>query len=279
MSATSKELSIHRRGTLQLLIGGEAGQGAQLAGVVLAQAAASMGYRVAQSALIGAAVHGGEAVAHVQLSKQDIPYPLVTRPDLVVSMSQKMYDRAGEDWGGKPTVLYDSALVTPTDDAIPNQIGIPATAAVWNAFHCRMGANMLLLGALSRLMDAVSLEALRAAMPGGAARSREINLLALELGRELIDSPSKSAEIPPADRGFTIDETRCAATTVEAQGDADHASAPRICRICELACPDMAIQRDPQSNRVTIDTHRCKTCGLCAHLCPREAIRPRGSGE
>ncbi len=275
MSGRFPALPIPPGEVMQIVIGGEAGQGAQLAGVVLAKAAASLGYRVCQSSLIGAAVHGGEAFAHVQISKQDIPYPLVTNPDLVVAMSQKIYDRVRNDWNGKPTVLYDSLIVTPTDGENPSQIGIPATAAVWRAFHCRMGTNMLLLGALSRLIDVVSLETLRTHIPSGSVKVRDLNLLALEMGQELIDSPSSAADVPPADSRYTIDENRCAASTAEINEDSADAGFPHICRICELACPDMAIQRDHPSNRVTIDANRCKACGLCAHLCPREAIRRR----
>lgn len=47
----------------------------------------------------------------------------------------------------------------------------------------------------------------------------------------------------------------------------------RACEICILICPDLCITRDPDTQRIAIDLDYCKGCGLCAHFCPKGAIR------
>lgn len=45
------------------------------------------------------------------------------------------------------------------------------------------------------------------------------------------------------------------------------------CDVCQLLCPDLCITRDPASGDILIDLDHCKGCGLCAHFCPKGAIR------
>lgn len=45
------------------------------------------------------------------------------------------------------------------------------------------------------------------------------------------------------------------------------------CEVCQLICPDLCITRDPDSDGILIDLNHCKGCGLCAHFCPKGAIR------
>jgi Pyruvate/2-oxoacid:ferredoxin oxidoreductase delta subunit len=51
------------------------------------------------------------------------------------------------------------------------------------------------------------------------------------------------------------------------------ASVCRACEICVLICPDLCITRDPDTQRIVVDLDFCKGCGLCAHYCPKGAIR------
>ena len=44
------------------------------------------------------------------------------------------------------------------------------------------------------------------------------------------------------------------------------------CQVCELLCPDLCITRD-EGGAIQIDLKHCKGCGLCAHYCPKGAIR------
>jgi len=43
--------------------------------------------------------------------------------------------------------------------------------------------------------------------------------------------------------------------------------------VCRLLCPDLCITRDAATGRIVIDLDICKGCGICAHYCPKGAIR------
>jgi Pyruvate/2-oxoacid:ferredoxin oxidoreductase delta subunit len=45
------------------------------------------------------------------------------------------------------------------------------------------------------------------------------------------------------------------------------------CNICELICPELAITSDPETGRRRIDPEYCKSCGLCVHYCPNQAMK------
>ena len=46
-----------------------------------------------------------------------------------------------------------------------------------------------------------------------------------------------------------------------------------FCDVCVLMCPELAITRDARSGRIVIDLEICKGCGLCAHYCPKGALK------
>jgi Pyruvate/2-oxoacid:ferredoxin oxidoreductase delta subunit len=45
------------------------------------------------------------------------------------------------------------------------------------------------------------------------------------------------------------------------------------CDVCILTCPELCIGRDRGTGHIVIDLELCKGCGLCAHYCPKGAIR------
>jgi len=80
----------------------------------------------------------------------------------------------------------------------------------------------------------------------------------------------------PAERVRDFDPVEPPLTEAEAIAEARRCLATVACEACEvciLICPDLCISRDPDSGRIVIDLDHCKGCGLCAHFCPREAIR------
>lgn len=77
--------------------------------------------------------------------------------------------------------------------------------------------------------------------------------------------PTGPIEVPP--EGFNAEEAQKAAARCLANVDCTH------CNVCELLCPDQCIIRDPETGRILIDLNHCKGCALCAHYCPKGAIR------
>jgi 2-oxoglutarate ferredoxin oxidoreductase subunit gamma len=172
---------------VQIRIGGEAGQGVILSGVILAEAAAADGKHVAQSARYGAAVRGGEATADVVISGEPIDFPHVERPDQLVVLSQPIWNRLVPAQAPGTLLIYDPFFVQPEHPpAGVRLVRIPATERAIAEFGKATAANLIILGALVELGGAVSRESLEHAAAGSVApKFREANRKALALGREL----------------------------------------------------------------------------------------------
>lgn len=174
------------RAQLQIRIGGEAGQGVILTGVVLAQAAMTEERQVAQSARYGAAMRGGDATADVVIADAPIDYPHVETPDFLVVLSQPTYDRLATIQPAGTLVIYDPFFVTPGSIDGVRQVPIPATERAIAEFGKGTGANLIIAGALAELSGAVAAASLIAAVEQSLSpRFRESNLRALEIGRQL----------------------------------------------------------------------------------------------
>jgi 2-oxoglutarate ferredoxin oxidoreductase subunit gamma len=172
---------------VQIRIGGEAGQGVILAGVILAEAAVEDGRHVAQSARYGAAVRGGEATADLIVADGPIDFPHVERPDQLVAMSQPIWNRLAPAQASGTLVIYDPFFVRPEHPPAGVRLAlIPATERAIAEFGKATAANLIVLGALVELRGAVSRASLERAAAGSVSpKFREANLRALAIGREL----------------------------------------------------------------------------------------------
>ena len=56
----------------------------------------------------------------------------------------------------------------------------------------------------------------------------------------------------------------------------DHSQCVK-CLLCWVLCPEGVI--DKESGELEIDMNYCKGCGLCAHECPKDAIKMVREGE
>lgn len=171
--------------TVQIRIGGEAGQGVILAGVILAQAAMNDHRQVAQSARYGAAMRGGDATVDVVISDEPIDYPHVEAADVLVVLSQPTYEALVPKRGAGALVCYDPFFVKPKEGFAERQIPIEATETAIRKFGKATAANQIVLGFLNAASGAVTWESLVAAVGDESPRFRATNLEALELGRAL----------------------------------------------------------------------------------------------
>lgn len=73
---------------------GSGGQGIITAGILLAQAAAIKGGKNAvQSQSYGPEARGGASKAEVIISDDEINYPKIVNPDIVISLTQEAYNK------------------------------------------------------------------------------------------------------------------------------------------------------------------------------------------
>jgi len=165
----------------EVRLSGAGGQGIILSGIILADAAMRDGLHTVQTQSYGPEARGGASRAEVVVSEQEIDYPKVTRPDLVLVMSEEAYERYGRDVDEGTVVILDEG-VGPAE-AGGNVHVLPLTELAKRETGRAIGANIVALGAMAAVTGVVSMDSLRAAVAARVPRgTEEPNLRALEAG-------------------------------------------------------------------------------------------------
>lgn len=167
----------------EMRLAGTGGQGAILAGIILADAAIREGKTVVQTQSYGPEARGGASRSEIVISDGEIDYPKVIKPVVTLCMSQEACDRYGEQTREGGLLILDSDHVSraPTTQAVC----VPLTSLASDVTGRAISANVVGLGLLAGLTGVVSRESLeeavRARVPQGTA---ELNLRALAAGYE-----------------------------------------------------------------------------------------------
>jgi 2-oxoglutarate ferredoxin oxidoreductase subunit gamma len=163
-------------------LSGSGGQGLILMGIILAEAIGIYdGKYVAQTQSYGPEARGGSSKAEVVVSDQEIDYPKALKLDLLLAMNQKSCDDYYMDLKPKGILVVDSTFVNQVP--IPRAYQIPFTRIARDKFKREMVANIIALGAISKLTPIVSARAIEAAVLARVPKGTEkLNRDALRAG-------------------------------------------------------------------------------------------------
>lgn len=163
-------------------LSGSGGQGLILMGIILAEAIGIYdGKFVAQTQSYGPEARGGSSKAEVVVSDQEIDYPKALRLDLLLAMNQKSCDDYYMDLKPNGILIVDSTFVNQVP--IPRAYQIPFTRIARDKFKREMVANIIALGAISKLTPIVSAKAIEAAVLARVPKGTEkLNREALRAG-------------------------------------------------------------------------------------------------
>ncbi len=168
----------------EIKIGGFGGQGVILTGLVLGKAAALHGGKNAtmiQS--FGPEARGSACSSQLVVADEEILYPYVRRPKILVVMSREAYSKFIPELAPDGVLLYEEDLVD-IDDKVAERraLGVPATRIAEDLGN-RIVINMVMLGfftAVSELLDEQAVqEAIRSSVPRG---TEQLNLMAFGRG-------------------------------------------------------------------------------------------------
>jgi 2-oxoglutarate ferredoxin oxidoreductase subunit gamma len=170
-------------GRRELRIAGFGGQGVVLAGQIVGQAVAVFDKQFAAfTQNYGPEARGGSCTAEVVAAEEPIGYPYLTKPRVVVTLSQDAYTKYGKDLADDTLLIIDPDLVKPEPSQKHPYLSIPANRTARDMGRVVV-ANIVLLGFLAAVSDFVSAEALRksvlATVPKGTG---EFNMKAFEAG-------------------------------------------------------------------------------------------------
>ena len=164
---------------------GWGGQGLVSAARILALAAGIYdGKNVTQTEHHGISQRGGLSETEVIISDEEIDYPYVSHPDLLLALTQKEcvgYMPGIKDGG---ILLVDSHKITDLPETTARVYRLPLTQIAREA-GSELATNMVALSMISFLSGAVSLRALeRIVEERMPPRMKDVNLKALKAGWE-----------------------------------------------------------------------------------------------
>ncbi|MCX8110859.1 MAG: 2-oxoacid:acceptor oxidoreductase family protein [Syntrophorhabdaceae bacterium] len=163
-------------------LSGSGGQGIILMGIILAEAVGIYeGRHVSQTQSYGPEARGGSSKAEVVISDTEIDYPKAMRLDMLLAMNQKSCDDYYMDLKPEGILIVDSTFVKQLP--IPRAFQIPFTKIAREKLGREMVANIVALGAISKLTDIVSPKAIEQAVLARVPKGTEkLNRDALNAG-------------------------------------------------------------------------------------------------
>ncbi|MGB9667559.1 MAG: 2-oxoacid:acceptor oxidoreductase family protein [Thermosulfidibacteraceae bacterium] len=175
------------RDRIEVRLAGFGGQGIIMMGYVLGKAYSIFeGGEATLTQSFGPEARGGACSAQVILSKNRILYPYVTKPDILVVMSQEAYTRYYPSLKDDGILIVEEELVR-LGDLKPNQklFKIPATRLAEEKVGRRLTLNIVMCGFLAAVTGVVSKEAMeKSVLDTVPAGTEEVNLKAFQVGYE-----------------------------------------------------------------------------------------------
>ena len=172
------------RNLTEIRISGFGGQGVILSAVVIGKAACIFenGFSTMTQAF-GPEARGGACSAQVILSNEPILYPYVTRPDILVTMSQEAYTLFAPQLKDDGILIVEQELVR--IDKLPAGVrvySLPATRLA-EELGKRMVMNIVMVGFFGAVTNLLNPDALRQAVADSVPESfRDLNLKAFDKG-------------------------------------------------------------------------------------------------
>lgn len=167
----------------EIRLSGSGGQGLILAGIILAEAAIKEGKNAVQTQSYGPEARGGASKAEVIIGEDEIDYPKVTNPDVLLALTQEACDKYSGSIKSGGTLIVDSTYVAEVPKTNANVYSFPITRMAKEEVGKELVANMVALGVLTGLTGVVSQESLEEAVLARIPKGTEqLNKKALTLG-------------------------------------------------------------------------------------------------
>ncbi len=177
----------------EIRIAGFGGQGIILAGIVIGKAAAIHDNMYAvQTQSYGPEARGGASRTELVISDEEIDYPKVQRPDILIAMSHEALMAYKDDMKDGATLIIDPDMVV-EEEILPfvreHNIRLyraPATRVASEKFGLRIVANIVMVGAITKITQIISEEAARKSVGESVPpKMKDKNLAAFDAGAAL----------------------------------------------------------------------------------------------
>lgn len=171
----------------ELRLSGSGGQGLILAGIILAEAAINQGLNAIQSQSYGPEARGGASKAEVIIGDEEIFFPKVRKPNILLALSQKAFNQYIHDLDSKSIIVVDESIQTNDKIEVDMIYKLPILKTASEKIGKSMVANIVALGVLTQLIPELEkqsvLDAILQRVPQG---TESLNTTAFEEGIQLI---------------------------------------------------------------------------------------------
>jgi 2-oxoglutarate ferredoxin oxidoreductase subunit gamma len=171
---------------VEVRFAGFGGQGIIKSGIIVAAAASIHSDKNAvQTQSYGPESRGGACKSEVVISEEDIDFPKLVEPDVLVVMSQAAYNDYAEDVKPGGTVILDPDMI-PREKSLKNfkVYRVPATK-IAEELGRRIVANIVMLGAFTAITELLDENALKESVKENIPKgTEELNLAAFDKGYE-----------------------------------------------------------------------------------------------
>lgn len=174
----------------EVILAGSGGQGLIVAGIMLGEAAILEGKNVVQTQSYGIASRGGFSQAEVIMDREEIIFPQVLRPDVILALTSEALAKLSPLARGTDTpVFYDTTLIEALPPDVPNLIGHPFTRLASDLGQTG-AVNIVALGAIIGSVGMIRPESMVKLIEGRfKPQVAEVNLRALQTGLSLSRGP------------------------------------------------------------------------------------------
>jgi 2-oxoglutarate ferredoxin oxidoreductase subunit gamma len=170
----------------EIKIGGYGGQGVILSGYIIGRAASIYdGKNATMIQAFGPEARGSATSAQIVVSEEEIAYPYITTPRIMIVMSQEAYTKFSPELAEGGILITEEELVKP--HALRKDLkhfAIPATR-IAEELGRKMVLNIVMMGFMTSVTGLISVEAMRSAVKVSVPKGTEmLNLNAFNRGYE-----------------------------------------------------------------------------------------------
>lgn len=147
---------------IEMRLSGSGGQGVILAAIIFADAAIEDGFNAIQTQSYGPEARGGASKAEVIISNEEIKYPKVMKANILLSLTQKSYDKYVASLDKNGILVVDESINV--DENVPYKIyKLPILDIAQNKIGNHMVANIVSVGVLYSLLgeNTISMETMK----------------------------------------------------------------------------------------------------------------------
>lgn len=169
---------------VEIRFAGFGGQGIIKSGIIVAASACIYsGKNAVQTQSYGPESRGGACRSEVVISEEEIDFPKVVEPDILIVMSQHAYNEYAENVKPGGTIIMDPDMISQEKDFKNVKVfQIPATK-IAEELGRKIFANVVMLGALVAITNVLDENAVKESIKANIPKStEELNLTAFEKG-------------------------------------------------------------------------------------------------